>query len=74
MLIERPASEYVETQSGTPSGYKHLHGQPSNKYRYLRSYPAGSFVQVDRRADLKFAMTSEENAMLEQLLTEGVYI
>ena len=74
LLIERPASEYVETTNGTPSGYKHLHGQPSNKYRSLGNYPAGSFVQVDKRTDIKIAMTSQENAMLEQLLTEGVYI
>lgn len=72
IMIERPASEYIDAD--TPTGYKHLHGLPSNKYRRLGSYPNGSFVQIDARTDLKIAMTSEENAMLEELLTRGVYI
>lgn len=72
IMIERPAAQYVDADAST--GYKHLHGLPSNKYRALSSYPAGTFVQVDARTDLKIAMTSEENAMLEQLLTQGVYI
>ena len=72
IMIERPASEYVE--SGTGTGYKHLHGLPSNKYRQLSAYPDGSFVQVDKRSDIKIAMTSDENKMLEELLIQGIYI
>ena len=34
----------------------------------------GVFVAVDRRTDIKVAMTAEENAMLERLLIEGVYV
>lgn len=72
IMIERPASEYVET--GAKSGYKHLHGLPSNKYKSLSSFPAGSFIQVDGRTDINIGMTADENRMLEELLTKGVYI
>ena len=66
LLIERPLYE------GESAGYKHLHGYPCHKYMKLGSL--SGFVAVDRRTDINIAMTSEENAMLEQLLTEGVYI
>ena len=75
IMIERPASEYIE--QNTPTGYKHLHGLPSNKYRPLNDYPSGSFVQVDARTDMVFdtmGATGDENRMLEELLTKGVYI
>lgn len=72
LLIERPLYE------GESEGYKHLHGYPCHKYMKLSSmttnYKVPTFVAVDRRTDISTAMTSEENAMLEQLLTEGVYI
>ena len=71
-MVERPAEEYVEDSADT--GYKHLHGYPTNKYLTLSKIPAGKFVQVDMRTDLQIAATSEENAMLERLLTEGVYV
>lgn len=72
IMVERPAEEYVEDSADT--GYKHLHGYPTNKYLTLSKIPAGKFVQVDMRTDLQIAATSEENAMLERLLTEGVYV
>ena len=75
IMIERPASEYIE--QNTPTGYKHLHGLPSNKYRPLSDYPSGSFVQVDARTDLVFdtmGATGDENRMLEEQLKAGVYI
>lgn len=75
IMIERPASEYIE--QNTPTGYKHLHGLPSNKYRPLHDYPAGTFVQVDARTDLVFdtmGATGDENRMLEEQLKAGVYI
>lgn len=68
VIVEHPL-----TEGATPSsGYKHLHGKPCHKYMKLGSF--SGFVQVDRRADIKIAMTSEENAMLESLLTEGVFV
>lgn len=68
VIVEHPL-----TEGATPSnGYKHLHGKPCHKYMKLGSFTG--FVQVDRRADIKIAMTSEENALLEQLLTTGVYV
>lgn len=69
---------------GDPTpGYQHLHGYPCHKYMSLQAiYDAGTdaqktrgvFVAVDRRTDIKVAMTAEENAMLERLLIEGVYV
>jgi hypothetical protein len=72
ILIKHPAAEYVDPDAKT--GFEHLHGRPCNKYLYLSSFSKGSFVQVDKRSDIKIAMTSAENQMLEQLLTSGVYI
>lgn len=66
LLIDRPQT------SGQSSGFKHLHGKPCHKYSKLSNL--SGFVAVDRRADIKVGMTSEENKLLEQLLTEGVYI
>lgn len=67
VVIERP-----EKSSITPSeGYKHLHGYPCHKYKNLGSL--SGFVQVDTRSDISIAMTADENRMLENLLTSGVY-
>ena len=55
-------------------GFTHIIGRPCNKYLTLSKFSSGDFVQIDKRSDLKIAMTSEENAELERLLTEGVYI
>lgn len=66
LLIDRPLT------SGDSDGYPHLHGRPCHKYTSLGSL--SGFVAVDARTDIKIAMTSEENAMLEQLLTQGIYI
>ena len=72
LIIERPAEDIIEKESKT--GYKHLHGYPCNKYLYLSKFSKGSFVAIDARTDIKFAMTADENKMLEELLTKGVYI
>lgn len=75
LIVEKPLETvtnkvgFVEADS---EGYKHLHGYPCNKYLALNQL--NGFVAVDRRSDIKIAMTSEENALLEQLLTQGVYI
>lgn len=66
LLVDRPLYE------GESAGYKHLHGYPCHKYMNLGSL--SGFVAVDARTDINIAMTSEENAMLEQLLTQGIYI
>lgn len=77
LQIERPL------YNPESKGYQHLHGYPTHKYMSLQAvYNAadfdqknrGVFVAVDRRADIKIAMTAEENRMLEELLTGGVYI
>ena len=72
VMIIRPAADVI--QDGERTGYQHLHGYPTNKYLKLSQIGAGNFVQVDRRTDIKISATSEENAMLERLLTEGVYV
>ena len=55
-------------------GFTHVFGRPVNKYLTLDKFTSGDYVQVDRRTDLKIAMTSDENAELEKLLVGGVYI
>ena len=56
-------------------GYTHVFGRPCNRYLRLRgNFNSGDYIQVDKRTDLKIAMTTEENAELERLLTGGVYI
>lgn len=72
VMIIRPAADVI--QDGARTGYQHLHGYPTNKYLSLSQIGKGNFVQVDRRTDIKISATSEENAMLERLLTEGVYV
>lgn len=74
VMITRPAAEYVDRDAKT--GYGHLHGYPCHKYKRLSDsvFKDGHFVQIERRTDLKIAATSEENRMLEELLTSGVYI
>lgn len=74
VMIARPAAEYVDKDAKT--GYGHLHGYPCHKYKRLSDsvFKDGHFVQIERRTDLKIAATSEENRMLEELLTSGVYI
>lgn len=83
LIIDRPLGELnKEGQELVESvGYKHLHGYPCHKFLTLgelavsdKSMLGGGFVQVDARSDIKIAMTSEENALLESLLTTGVYV
>ena len=73
ILIERPM------ENPESSGYKHLHGYPCHKYVALSTlasaeYEGGAFIQVDHRTDINICMTSEENKLLESLLTQGVYL
>lgn len=72
IIVIRPAADVIAEDSRT--GYEHLHGYPTNKYLKLSTLGKGKFVQVDRRTDIKIAGTSEENALLESLLMEGVYV
>ena len=65
MTIERPVYQMSE-------GFKKLKGRPCHKYMTLGSFEG--FVQVDSRTQINIAMTKEENAQLEQLLTSGVYV
>lgn len=54
------------------NGYKSRHGYPCHKYKKLSSF--SGFVKCDMRTKLDFAATGEENQMIEDLLTEGVYV
>ena len=56
-------------------GFTHVFGRPMNRYVTINQvFKSGDYIQVDKRTDLKIAMTSEENRMLEELLTNGVYV
>ena len=81
ILIERPCADTSQgvddrgiVDPDIKNGYAHLHGFPCHKYKRLSDYPDGSFVAIERRTDIKIGMTAEENRMLEELLTTGVYI
>ena len=54
-------------------GFKSRHGYPTHKYMSFNTL-GGGFVKCDSRIKIDFAMTSEENEILESLLTSGVYI
>lgn len=53
-------------------GFKAIHGYPCHKYKNL-GYFSG-FVKADSRTKITIAMTSEENAELERLLIEGIFV
>lgn len=80
LIIERPMYEIVD--NAAMNGYKHLHGYPCNKYLRLSDkksngqplFNEGSFVAMDARTDINISMTADENRMLEELLTKGIYI
>ena len=65
MTIERPVYQMSE-------GFKKLKGRPCHKFMTLGSFDG--FVQVDSRTQIDIAMTKDENAELERLLTAGVYV
>ena len=80
LMIERPMSDAVFVDGGE-NGYKHLHGYPCHKYLSIKdpatnryNFKPGHFIQIERRTDIKIAGTSDENRMLEELLTSGVYV
>lgn len=72
----------------TDTGYAHTKGYPCHAWKMLRSFGdfvIGAngeatyrgkpyFIQIDKRTELNIGMTGDENAELERLLTEGVYI
>lgn len=84
LIIERPQYEVVN--EAARNGYKHLHGYPCNKYLRLSDkksngqplFTDGSFVAMDMRTDITTdgsrGITADENRMLEELLTKGIYI
>lgn len=59
-------------------GYGHTKGYPCHAWKTLSAFGSGvgdsMFIQIDKRSEINIAMTSEENAELERLLTTGVYI
>lgn len=54
------------------NGFKSRHGWPCHKFITLNKL--SGFVQCDARTRIDFAMTGDENEMLENLLVGGVYI
>lgn len=73
----RPALDDNIYDSG---GYASRHGFPCHKFTKLTNLCSATqpkryyFVKCDSRTKVDFAMTGEENRMLEQLLVEGIYI
>ena len=55
-------------------GFKKLHGLPCHKYCSINSNQLSGYVQADQRTKIDFAMTAEENRMLEQLVKNGIYV
>lgn len=53
-------------------GFKYLHGYPCHKYKKLSEL--SGFTKCDARTKINVAMTAEENRMLEDLLTTGIYV
>ena len=69
LQIEQPLLAWPD---GDSKGYGHVRGYPCHKYLQLKDLTG--YVEVDNTTDINIAMTSEENRMLEQLLTGGIYI
>ena len=69
LQIEQPLLAWPD---GDSRGYGHVRGYPCHKYLQLKDLTG--YVEVDNTTDINIAMTSEENRMLEQLLTGGIYI
>lgn len=55
-------------------GFKKLHGLPCHKYCSIASKQLSGYVQADQRTKIDFAMTAEENRMLEAMVKNGVYV
>lgn len=54
------------------AGFKYSHGYPTHKWVTLKNLKG--FVKVDARTKIDFAMTKEENDMIENALINGVYV
>jgi len=64
--------EVIRPGYNISEGFKSRHGYPCHKFKTLNEL--SGFVKCDIRTKLDFASTTEENKMIEQLLTEGVYV
>lgn len=65
---------YHPNAEANSSGFKKLHGLPCHKYTSILDGSLNGFVQADQRTKIDFAMTAEENRMLESLIKNGVYV
>ena len=65
--VSRPGVDVTNSE-----GFKAIHGYPCHKYKNL-GYFTG-FVKADARTKIDIAMTGEENRMLENLLTTGIFV
>lgn len=65
--VSRPGVDVTNSE-----GFKAIHGYPCHKYKNL-GYFTG-FVKADARTKIDIAMTGEENRMLEDLLTTGIFV
>lgn len=67
IYLEFSFPKFVESE-----GFRYSHGYPTHKWITLSK--CSGFVKVDNIARLDVAMSEEENRMIEELLTEGVYV
>lgn len=65
--VSRPGVDVTNSE-----GFKSIHGYPCHKYNVLSHF--SGFVKADSRTKISVAMTSEENAELEKLLVEGIFV
>ena len=64
--------EVVFPQHKASKGFAESHGYPTNLKKKLGE--CRGFTKVDSRTVIDVAMTEEENRMLEELLTNGIYV
>lgn len=64
--------EVIFPQHKASKGFAESHGYPTNLKKKLGD--CKGFTKVDSRTVIDVAMTEEENRMLEELLTNGIYV
>ena len=65
---------YHPNAEASSSGFKRLHGLPCHKYTSIFDSSLTGYVQADQRTKIDFAMTADENRLLESLIKNGVYV
>lgn len=64
--------EVIFPQHKASNGFGPTHGYPTHLYKKLSE--CKGYVKVDTRTKINLAMTQEENRLIEDALTHGVYI